>query len=95
MRCFLILRSRKILFFSALTIAVLCTAVIPAIVRIHKIPDEIFITNGESKTLDFGLPLYANISADASEVINFNGTSLKDTGSVDLNTPITLSSNKN
>ena len=63
-------------------------------IRIHNIPNELFITGKNKHTLNFNLPLTADVTTDSYEVINFNGTTLENTENIKLNKPITISSNK-
>ncbi len=74
-----------------LALAILSLNFIPQIQGLNKLPNEIFVRNGNTSTIDLGVPFQARIFGENSEVLKLNGTSLKDVDTYDLDKPIEIS----
>lgn len=74
-----------------LALAILSLNFIPQIQGFNKLPNEIFVRNGNTSIIDIGVPFQARIIGENSEVLKLNGTSLKDVDTYDLNKPIEIS----
>ena len=62
--------------------------------RAAEIPRNIFLTDGSSRTFEFGFPFSARIDEQAQDVIRFSGTSLRDTDAYDMADPLTITTEK-
>lgn len=62
--------------------------------RVSLIPDEIYLAEGDTETVEFSLPILSKVKADAVNVVKLNGNSLEDLDEYNLETPITISSNE-
>ncbi len=84
-------RRKKLPFIIIIIAAALTAAVTPAAVRLYDMPGDIFLTDGSSRVLEFDIPINVEMTSDSVDVLSFNGTSLKDTSTVDLGKPIVIS----
>src|SRR5690554_1951140 len=62
----------------------------PYVQGIKQIPSQIQIFEGDTKTLNFGIPLPIKIEGDNVDVLKFNGNSLKDQYVYEMNEPLAI-----
>lgn len=90
------LKVRKKAVVISFIVALLLAAavfVVPIAASADKLPNQVFLTEGNSQTLDFGLPWSLRLTAqsDAAEVLRLNGNSLAEQSEYALNQPLTIS----
>lgn len=66
--------------------------IVPSAITASSLPEEIYLVNGNTQVLDLELPFSVRLSSDeAVDVVKFNGNSLKDQDTYNLDEPITIS----
>jgi stage IV sporulation protein B len=83
--------SKKIcgIFFSLLFLLINYS---PFVQRIKQMPTQMQLFEGDTKTLNFGIPLPIKIEGDNVDVLKFNGNSLKDQHTYGLGSPLAIQS---
>lgn len=64
----------------------------PYVRGVKRIPTQIQIFEGDTKTLNFGIPLPIKIEGDNVDVLKFNGNSLKDQHIYEMGEPLAIES---
>lgn len=78
-----------------LAITVLFLNYLPCVQSIRNTPSELYILEGDTKVLSFGLPFKIKIESDNVDVLKFNGKSLKDYPIYSMSEPISIETVQN